>query len=295
MVVAMGRGGPAEPELVEGAKAGLAVADLLALSRQGRHAASDHFEDAVLSRVTTVGCRRCGGGMAGEPFVSNVAEGIELANGLHPGLIVLEGSGAALPPAGADARMLVAGAHQPAEHLTGYLGRYRLLVSDALVLTMAEEPLASADRVREMIRRVEEVKPGMEKVRAVLRPRPLESVEGARVAVFTTAPPAQEGLLRRHLEAEWGCTVALFSPHLADRAALRDDFDRPELSRVDVVLTEIKAAAIDVVAEEASVRGLPVVPLDNMPVEAAGERPGRLKELVATLAETARQRFESRL
>ena len=170
-----------------------------------------------------------------------------------------------------------------------------MLVSDALVLTMAEEPLASADRAREVRRLAEEVKPGMETVCAVLRPRPLGSVEGMKVAVFTTAPPALEGLLRGHLEAEWGCRVGLFSPHLADRAALRDDFDRPEMSQVDVVLTEIKAAAIDVVAEEASARGLPVVPLDNIPIEAAGERPGRLKELVVTLAETARQRFESRL
>jgi cyclic 2,3-diphosphoglycerate synthetase len=72
VVVAMGRGGPAEPEVIDGAAVALTVEDLLAWSRRGRHAASDHFEDAVLSRVVTVGCRRCGGGMAGEPFVSNV-------------------------------------------------------------------------------------------------------------------------------------------------------------------------------------------------------------------------------
>jgi cyclic 2,3-diphosphoglycerate synthetase len=137
VVVAMGRGGPARPEVIDGAGIGLTVRDLLAWSRQGRHAASDHFEDALLSRVTTVGCRRCGGGMAGEPFSSNVAEGVALANGLGPGLIVLEGSGAAQPPVGSDVRLLVAGAHQPIGSVAGYLGTYRLLVSDAVVLTMA--------------------------------------------------------------------------------------------------------------------------------------------------------------
>src|SRR5205823_3479965 len=39
VVVAMGRGGPAEPEVIE---ARPDVDDLLALSRAGRHAASDH-------------------------------------------------------------------------------------------------------------------------------------------------------------------------------------------------------------------------------------------------------------
>ena len=115
VIVPMGRGGPPEPEVIEGDGRILTARDLLEWSRSGRHAASDHFEDAALSRVTTVGCRRCGGGMAGEPFVSNVAEGVRVANGLHPTLTILEGSGAAMPPIATDARLLVAGAHQPLE------------------------------------------------------------------------------------------------------------------------------------------------------------------------------------
>jgi len=232
--------------------------------------------------------------MAGEPFVSNVAAGVALANSLNPGLVVLEGSGAAMPPVGVDARLLVAGAHQPMEHLTGYLGMYRLLVSDALVLTMAEEPLASAEKVQAVVERVGEVRPGMSVVPVVFRPRPLESVEGRRVAFFSTAPPAQEAVLRRHLEGEFGCRVELLSTHLADRAALRADLAAPEMSRVEVVLTEIKAAAIDVVAEEAALRGLPVVPVDNVPVEAFAVGRGRLTEVVEELVELAKQRFEVR-
>src|SRR4051812_41795494 len=61
VVVAMGRGGPPEPEVAEVRPD---VAALLALSRGGRHAASDYLETAALAGVTTVGCRRCGGGLA---------------------------------------------------------------------------------------------------------------------------------------------------------------------------------------------------------------------------------------
>ena len=53
--------------------------DLLALSRAGGHAASDYLETAALAGVVTIGCRRCGGGLAGATTTSNVPAGIELA------------------------------------------------------------------------------------------------------------------------------------------------------------------------------------------------------------------------
>ena len=94
VVVAMGRGGPPEPELVE-VRPG--VGDLLELSRAGRHAASDHLETAALTGLPTVGCRRCGGGLAGAVGLSNVLAGTRRAEQLGPDLIVLDGSGAAIP------------------------------------------------------------------------------------------------------------------------------------------------------------------------------------------------------
>ena len=79
-VVSMGRGGPPQPEVIEGHKLEVGSEYLLEALERGAHAASDYYETAALSRVTTVGCRRCGGGLAGEPFVSNVLEGAEIAN-----------------------------------------------------------------------------------------------------------------------------------------------------------------------------------------------------------------------
>jgi cyclic 2,3-diphosphoglycerate synthetase len=299
VVVAMGRGGPAEPEIIDGTKRRLTAEDLLAWSRQGRHAASDHFEDAALSGVVTVGCRRCGGGMAGQPFVANVAEGVRLANSLQPELIVLEGSGAAQPPVASDARLLVAGAQQAVDDIAGYLGAYRLLISDAVVLTMAEEPLASPDKVRTVRKAVENVRPDIPVLPVVFRPRPVEDVEGRRVACFSTAPEVQKATLSRYLEERWGCRVELFSTHLADRTALVQDLHSRAMERVDTVVTEIKAAAIDVVAEEAAARELPVIFMDNEPIEVSfegGPREDRpaLEALAWDLVAKAKDRFEQR-
>ena len=118
VVVSMGRGGPPEPEVVETPPG---LDDLVALSRSGRHAASDHLETAALAGVPTVGCRRAGGGLAGATFDSNVLEGARAALDLDPELLVFDGSGAALPPVAADARILVtSGLHDVREGLNAY-------------------------------------------------------------------------------------------------------------------------------------------------------------------------------
>jgi predicted GTPase len=60
---------------------------------------------------------------------------------------------------------------------------------------------------------------------------------------------------------------------------------------IEVVLTEIKAAAIDVVAEAADRLGLPVVFVDNVPVEVAPARLGDLDAVCLEVARTAERRF----
>jgi len=138
VVVAMGRGGPTEPELVDPSTFDLSAAGLLALAASGRHAASDHLEDALVAGVATVGTRRCGGGLAGAPFASTFAAGVAVANGRSESLVVFEGSGASVPPAHADATICVMPASVDPELVTGYLGSYRLLLSDLIVVTMGE-------------------------------------------------------------------------------------------------------------------------------------------------------------
>src|SRR5262249_37861518 len=127
VVVAMGRGGPREPELVERRPT---VEDLVALSRSGRHAASDHLELAALTGLPTIGCRRAGGGLAGQGFVSNVLAGARLAESRQPDLVVFDSSGTAIPPVAVDHRVLVVG---PRHDLDSHFNTYRRLVSDVVV------------------------------------------------------------------------------------------------------------------------------------------------------------------
>jgi cyclic 2,3-diphosphoglycerate synthetase len=248
VVVAMGRGGPPEPEVAE---ARPTVERLLELSREGRHAASDYLETAALAGVVTIGCRRCGGGLAGSSGTSNVLAGAALAAEREPDLVLFDGSGAAIPPIDVDARVLVTSAAQPVEVVTGYLNAYRILISDLVVVTGgADEPLLEA------IAGVKDVPV----VPVELRPRPVEPVAGRRVAFFSTAPAAVQETLARHLEEAHGAEIVHVSGNLARREALRVELKHVE---AEVFLVEIKAAAIDVVAEAAVARGSELVFADN--------------------------------
>jgi len=257
VVVAMGRGGPAQPEVVLHPPT---VDDLLRLSRAGRHAASDHLEVALLAGVPTVGCRRCGGGLAGQVATSNVAEGAALAAALDPDLVLLDGSGAALPPVASRKRILVVGrGHDPAS----YLNPYRLLVSDLVVAVGADRSVAA--RIRALA--------SVPVYRVELRLSPVQPLRGRRVAVFTAGP-----CLLDHLDAE----IVHASPHLADRQALGRELEGVE---ADVFVVELKAAAVDVVVEAARARGTEVVVAGNDLVPAAGE--GDLDAALLELAEEA--------
>jgi cyclic 2,3-diphosphoglycerate synthase len=279
IVVSMGRGGPAEPQVAEISPT---VDDLLELSRAGAHAASDYLETAALAGVPTIGCRRAGGGLAGATWATNLTEGMRQAVERDPELVVFDGSGAAIPPVEAGARILVAGAHQGAELVTGYLNAYRILVSDLVVLTMAEEG-TDYDGVAAAVAEVKDVTV----VATVLRPRPIKPVENRRVAFFTTASAAAAPLLERHLLDEHGAATVVVSTNLADRKKLRADLERTD---ADTYLVEIKAAAIDIVAEAAEERDVELVFADN-DVRALPGQPD-LDEELRSLAErvTARPR-----
>lgn len=240
VIVSMGRGGPPLPQL---APAGTSLDDLLAIAAEGRHAASDYLEDAALAGVAAVGCRRIGGGLAGEPYESNVVKGAALAIEQSPGAIVFEGSGSCFPPVEVDRTICIVG---NAEGALGALGPYRLMRSD-LALVMGGDA--------ELAKQVARYVPGRVG-RCRLRPEPVEPLpDGARVALFTTGATSAEGV-----EPE------VSSTNLARRSDLGADLERAAAAGCDVYLTEIKAAGIDTVATFARDRGAAVVFLRNRPV-----------------------------
>ena len=254
-IVSMGRGGPPEPVA---APEDLTLEDLEEIAADGRHAASDYLEDAVIARVPTVGCRRVGGSLAGVPFETNMVEGARLAASLDGiDTLILEGSGACVPPVEADRTVCVVG--EPKDALEA-LGPYRLLRAD-LVLAMRDVP-----------REVLELSPA-EVVRVRLEPEPAEELPGdARVAFFSTGVGELSAV-----------EPVVASQNLAKRKALEEDLKRAKDEGCDVYLTELKAAAIDTVAKHARDAGARVVFVRNRVVADDAD----LDELLARLANDA--------
>jgi cyclic 2,3-diphosphoglycerate synthetase len=251
VIVSMGRGGPAEPQLADAATG---LAELERIAAEGRHAASDYLEDAVLAQVPAVGCRRVGGGLAGEPHESNVAAGARLAASLDPGAIVLEGSGSCIPPVDADRTVCVVGDRAGALEA---LGPYRLLRAD---LALVADPV--------LVPEVAALCPGAT-MAFTLRAEPAEPLpRDARVAVFSTSSAAVHGV-----------DAVVASPALARRGALADDLDRAVAERCDVWLTELKAAAIDTVAARARAEGARIVFVRNRPLGLDGDLDAALVKL----------------
>ena len=266
-VVAMGRGGPENPEVIDGTTQLLNAATLLEFSRAGRHASSDHFENALLSRVKAVGARRCGGGLAGAPYVSTVVRAGKIADRLDARCLLFDGSGAAIPPIQVDRRILVMGAHQPLDTLRAYFGPYRIRIADVVMITMCESPMADPARVAEIREIVRNINPHAKVVTTVFRPRPCTDVplRGKRVYLALTAPESMGQRLSQHLEERYGVQVLGCSHALSNRTQLREDLAQGLLRKPDLVLTELKAASIDVVAELADQAGITVGFVDNVP------------------------------
>jgi cyclic 2,3-diphosphoglycerate synthetase len=134
----------------------------------------------------------------------------------------------------------------PGQDADAYLNTYRRLISDLLVSVNC---------------RVEGA------IEATLRLRATAPLEG-RVAVFTAG-----GTDVGHLEAE----VVHVSANLADRSALRRELRSVD---VDTYLVELKAAAIDVVAEHALAAGKRVVAAANDVVAVDGDLDAALLALL---------------
>ena len=294
VVVAMGRGGPAEPELVDPLRFDLSPVGLLALAESGRHAASDHLEDAVMSGVATVGTRRCGGGLAGAPAADNFAAGVAMANSRSEPILLFEGSGQCIPPAHADATVLVVPFNADPELVTGHLGAYRVLLADLIVVNIAATSLAASSLrssfegdVGRLVQGVSAQPPRI--VRVTLRPTPLAPISGRRVFYATTAPQSARAHLAAHLEHQYGARIVGASHNLANRPMLEADLEGA--GDAEVLVVELKAAAVDVAVKLALGRGMDVVFCDNRVETMSGD--GSFDELGLEVADLATQRFSS--
>ena len=240
VVVAMGRGGAERAEVVAEPPT---VERLLALSREGRHAASDHLEDAALAGVPTGGARRCGGGLAGAPAPSERPGGRRGRAGARPGARPLRGQrrgAAADRDRPAHPRRLccaAAGAArrvpQPVSH-PGFrpCRRGRGRGHDG----------AAGDRGGE-------ASPGRAR-----RASPTACRAGSRSARRVLLDGAARGA-RRDRGPSGGAARGGRGPRVRQPRAAHGAACRAGARRRDVFVTELKAAAVDAVAEEAAARG----------------------------------------
>jgi cyclic 2,3-diphosphoglycerate synthase len=259
VIVAVGRGGPNPPRVIEAGTL-LDPDALLEMVDGGLHASSDYVEDALTSGVTTIGCVRVGGGLAGATITSNMAEGARMAEGRDTDLVILEGSGASIPEVRARVGLMCVPASIGPEAVGSYLNPYRLLLADLCVVTLADDPALAAETVAA----IKEIRPDLATIDVVFRPTPLADVQGRKAFFCTTAPKDAGERLKTHLEDAHRCEVVGMSHHLSDRSKLRTEI--AEAEGIDVLLVELKAAAVDVVVRAARDKGVDVVFVNNEPM-----------------------------
>ena len=140
VIVAMGRGGPSEPQVAEAGTVHLE--HLVRLVRAGNHAASDYLEDALTTGVTTIGARRAGVGSRGRRTRRTSGLRQSLPRRAHPGSWCSREAGRPSPPCpGTRASWWCRPVLLPSTWVATS-GPYRLLRSDLVVVTMAAGPLA---------------------------------------------------------------------------------------------------------------------------------------------------------
>jgi cyclic 2,3-diphosphoglycerate synthetase len=268
-IIAMGRGGPNVPQVIRGDKINITPEYLLEISRKGMHASSDYIEDALTAGVTTVGCRRCGGGFGGKIFMSNVEAGVNIAENLGPDLIIVEGSGASVPDIETDKNICIIGAGQSWENIVGYLGIYRILCADLIIITMCEEPTADKKKISFLESEIKKVKPGVKVIRTIFRPRPLSDISGKKIFMAMTASKIIGPRIKDYMEKNYNCKIQHVSFNLSNRKQLKKDLKN--CNDCNTILTEIKAASVDLLTDYAIKHKKGIIYMNNIPVIIGGK------------------------
>ena len=155
---------------------------------------------------------------------------------------------------------------------------------------MCEEPMASGEKVKEIEDFVGEINPNVKVISTVFRPKPLNDISGKKVLFATTAPESVKSVLVSYLEENYDCEVVGTTSHLSNRPLLQEDIKK-YIDKVDVMLTELKAAAVDVATKDSLKAGLEVVYCDNIPVPISSDYPD-LSDSIIEVVDSAIEDFE---
>lgn len=132
--VVLDLGGPPYPEMVEGAGDVPAAGRLLSFHRDGRKVGGDHYLIATATGVPAVGCSFAGTGFTGVPLSSLLGDAFVFATEAGGELVVVEGSGRAMPPTTGALCFLVNVRTEP-ERLSAFPFAYQLRRAAAVIAT----------------------------------------------------------------------------------------------------------------------------------------------------------------
>jgi len=158
---------------------------------------------------------------------------------------------------------------------------------------MCEEPMATEKKIKDIEKFIHETNPEARVIPTIFRPKPLQDIKDKNVLFATTAPESIIDILVEYLENEYKCNVVGTTPHLSNRPLLQKDIEK-HIDEADVMLTELKAAAVDVATKDALKAGLEVVYCDNIPLE-VDESHGNLDKAIIEVVDAAIDDFYARL
>jgi predicted GTPase len=201
-VVVLDLGGPSYPEVVEPGEPASASSRLLSYYRDGRAVGGDHYLLAAATGIPAVGCSFAGTGLTGVPLNSLLGDAFVFAAERGGELVVVEGSGGAMPPAAGAVCFLVSVRTGP-DVLRTFPFAFQLRKACAVVATgfTAEPPQEVLDALQAEVKAVND--------RASFCYGQLVAAPAAEPtfadAVVVTARPAEE---RQELSRHWGKKIS---------------------------------------------------------------------------------------
>ena len=152
--------------------------------------------------------------------------------------------------------------------------------------------MTTSETVKKIEDYAHKLNPKAKVISTVFRPKPLDDISNKKVLFATTAPEKIKDVLVDYLEKEYNCEIVGTTPHLSNRPLLQKDIEK-YVDDVDLILTELKAAAVDVVTKDGLEKGLGVVYCDNIPIPISDAYPD-LGDTVLDLADNSIRSFSEK-
>jgi len=135
---------------------------------------------------------------------------------------------------------------------------------------MCEEPIADKDKINFLEEEVRKINPEAPIIKTVFRPEPLSDISGKKIFLAMTSNEIIATSIKRYLEDNFKCRVVKISFNLGDRKKLNEDIEINK-NYYDTILTELKAASVDVLTDYAYKNNKGIIYMNNLLVVLNGE------------------------